>query len=313
MRLDQLDGLVAFRSVAATKSFTAAAAQLSVSPQAVSQAIKALETRLGVRLFNRTTRSVALNEAGTRLWDKVWPALTDLFEATEAVQEFRDKPAGLLRIAVSRPAFSALLQPLLAPFHREYPDIGIELSFDDGFVDIVSRELDAGIRLGDSVAKDMVSVRVSDSEPIAILASPDYLKRRGVPRRVADLVAHDCIRFRFPGSGVLFRWELLRDGRKVEIEVGGPVIVNDTASMLACALEGLGLAYVMARTAQEHVQSGRLKEVLIDAAPTLPGFHVYYPSRIQLPLKLRCFVDFMGAHHRRRAPRQPRSRADRAK
>jgi DNA-binding transcriptional LysR family regulator len=287
-------------------SFTAAAAQLEVSPQAVSQAVKALEARLGVRLFHRTTRSVSLNEAGQRLWAKVGPALTDLFEATEAVQEFRDKPVGLLKIGISRPAFSAWLQPALADFHSTYPEIKVELSFDDGFVDIVAESLDAGVRLGDSVAQDMVSVKVSESEPIAILVSPDYLKRRGVPRRVADLAEHDCIRFRFPGSGTVFRWELLDGGRQIEVEVNGAVTVNDTASMLSCATAGLGLAYVLEGTALQLIQDGVLVKVLATASPVLPGFHLYYPSRRQLPLKLRCFVDFMVA--RMKVPTRSRNR-----
>jgi len=313
MRIDQLDGLVAFRCVAQTKSFTGAAAQLEVSPQAVSQAVKTLEARLGVRLFNRTTRSVSLNEAGDRLWAKVGPALTDLFEATESVQEFRDKPVGLLRLAVSRPAFSALLQPALAGFHAAYPDIKLELSFDDAFVDIVAKGLDAGVRIGDSVAQDMVSVKVSESEPIAILGSPEYLKRRGVPKKVGDLGKHDCIRFRFPSSGVVFRWQLLDDGRPVEMEVNGPITVNDTASMLACAAEGLGLAYVLERTARDMLGSGALQKVLPIASPVLPGLHLYYPSRRQVPPKLRCFVDFMTARlrtskHPQRPSSSPRSR-----
>jgi DNA-binding transcriptional LysR family regulator len=298
MRIDQLDGLAAFRCVAQTRSFTAAAVQLAVSPQAVSQAVKALEARLGVRLFHRTTRSVSLNEAGERLWAKVGPALDDLFEATESVQEFRDKPKGLLRLGVSRPAFSALIQPAMVGFHAAYPDIGLELSFDDGFIDIVEKGLDAGIRLGDSVAQDMVSVKLSESEPIAILASPDYLARRGTPAGATDLKDHDCIRFRFPSTGVVFRWELLDEGRPIEMEVSGPITVNDTASMLSCAAEGLGLAYVLERTARDMLASGALRKVLPEASPVLPGFHLYYPSRRQLPPKLRCFVDFMTARLR---------------
>lgn len=298
MRIDQLDGLAAFRCVAQTRSFTAAAVQLAVSPQAVSQAVKALEARLGVRLFHRTTRSVSLNEAGERLWAKVGPALDDLFEATESVQEFRDKPMGLLRLGVSRPAFSALIQPAMVGFHAAYPDIGLELSFDDGFIDIVEKGIDAGIRLGDSVAQDMVSVKLSESEPIAILASPDYLARRGMPAGAADLKDHDCIRFRFPSTGVVFRWELLDEGRPIEMEVSGPITVNDTASMLSCAAEGLGLAYVLERTARDMLASGALRKVLPKASPVLPGFHLYYPSRRQLPPKLRCFVDFMTARLR---------------
>lgn len=224
---------------------------------------------------------------------RVGPALSDLFEATDAVQEFRDKPAGMLRLAVSRPSFNALLLPRLAGFARAYPDIKLDLRFDEAFVDIVALGLDAGVRLGDSIAQDMVSVKVTEAEPIAILASPDYLQRRGTPKSIGDLTFHDCIRFRFPGSGALFRWELLDAGKPVELEVPGAITVNDAASMISCALQGLGLAYVIERAATPHIVDGSLKKVLASAAPVLPGFHLYYSSRRQLPPKLRCFVDYM--------------------
>ncbi len=308
VRIDQLDGLVAFRCVADARSFTTAAARLEVSPQAVSQAIKSLEARLGVRLFHRTTRSVSLSEAGERLWARAGPALTDLFEATESVQEFRNRPVGALRLGISRPAFTSWLQSALADFHAAFPEIRLELSFDDGFVDIVAQGLDCGVRLGDAVAQDMVSVKVSASEPVAIVGSPDYLKRRGVPRKLADLAWHDCILFRLPSTGTVYRWELVDDGKAVEMEVAGPVIVNDTAAMLDCARAGLGLAYVLEGTATEPLRSGALVKVLPSAVPVLPGFHLYYPSRRQLPLKLRCFIDFMTERLRQKA----RTRARRA-
>ena len=289
MRIDQLDGLVAFRAVAQTRSFTAAAAQLEVSPQAVSQGVKALEARLSVRLFNRTTRSVALTEL---LWARVGPALEDVMEATESVRELAEKPTGLLRISLPRLAFATVLQPQLARFHEQYPGIAFELCFDDSFVDIVERGLDAGIRLGDSIAQDMVSVPLSAQEAIAIVASPAYLERRGTPKTIADLSQHDCIRFRFSSTDAIFRWELLDEGRTVEVEVRGPVTVNDPAAMVGCALEGLGLAYVLQRTARDHLDTGQLKRVLVAASPILPGLHMYFPSRRQLPMKLRCFVAF---------------------
>jgi len=292
MRIDQLDGLVAFRAVAQTHSFTAAAAQLEVSPQAVSQGVKALEARLSVRLFNRTTRSVALTEAGELLWARVGPALDDVMEATDSVRELADKPTGQLRISLPRLAFTSMLQPHLARFHEQYPGIALELCFDDAFVDIVAHGLDAGIRLGDSVARDMVSVPLTAQESIAIVASPAYLRRRGTPKTIADLAQHDCIRFRFSSTEVIFRWELLAEGRPVEVEVAGPITVNDPAAMVGCALEGLGLAYVLQRTAQDHLVTGKLKRVLAAVSPTLPGLHLYFPSRRQLPMKLRCFVEF---------------------
>lgn len=292
MRIDQLDGLVSFRTVARTRSFTAAAAELEVSPQAVSQAVKSLETRLGVRLFNRTTRSVALTEAGERLWARVGPALDDVMEATESVRELATKPTGLLRISLPRIAFGGLLQPHLARFHQQYPGIGLDLCFDDGFVDIVALGLDAGIRLGDAVARDMVSLPMSAREPIVIVGSPSYLKRRGTPLKIADLAQHDCIRFRFPSTDAIFRWELLDNGRPVEVEITGPMTVNDPASMVGCAVEGLGLAYVFESIARDALAAGKLKRVLPTATPILPGLHLYFPSRRQLPMKLRCFVDF---------------------
>jgi DNA-binding transcriptional LysR family regulator len=292
MRIDQLDGLVAFRTVARTRSFTDAAAELEVSPQAISQGVKALETRLGVRLFNRTTRSVALTEAGERLWTRVGPALDDVMDATESIQELAEKPTGLLRVSLPRIAFPGLLRSRLARFHEQYPGIGLELNFDDGFVDIVERGLDAGIRLGDSVARDMVSVPLGPPEVVAIVASPTYLKRRGTPKKIADLAQHDCIRFRFPSTGVIFRWELLEDSKPVEVEVAGPIIVNDPAATVGCAVEGLGLGYVFESTVQEALAAGKLKRVISSACPTLPGLHLYFPSRRQLPMKLRCFVDF---------------------
>jgi DNA-binding transcriptional LysR family regulator len=293
MRIDQLDGLVAFRTVARTRSFTAAAAELEVSTQAVSQGVKALEARLSVRLFNRTTRSVALTEAGERLWARVGPALDDVMEATESVRELAEKPTGLLRISLPRVAFSGLLQPHLGRFHEQYPEITLDLRFDDGFIDIVERGLDAGIRLGSSVARDMVSLPLSSRETIVIVASPAYLKRRGTPKKIADLAQHDCVRFRFPSTDAIFRWELRDDaGRPVEVEVAGPVTVNDPISMVGCALEGLGLAYVFESIARDALATGKLKRVLPAACPTLPGLHLYFPSRRQLPMKLRCFVDF---------------------
>jgi DNA-binding transcriptional LysR family regulator len=292
MRIDQLDGLVAFRAVAQTRSFTAAAAQLEVSPQAISQGVKALESRLHARLFNRTTRSVALTEAGERLWARLGPALDDVMEATEAVRELAEKPTGLLRISLPRVAFGGLLEPHLARFHQQYPGISLELCFDDAFVDIVSRGLDAGIRLGDSIARDMVSVPLSGEETIAIVASPAYLKHRGIPKKVSDLARHECIRFRFPSTDVIFRWELIDEGHSVDMEVSGSFTVNDPASMVGLALEGLGLAYVFESSARAHLASGKLKRVLTAACPTLPGMHIYFPSRRQLPMKLRCFIDF---------------------
>lgn len=292
MKIDHLDGLVAFTTVSRTRSFTAAGAELEVTPQAVSQSIRSLAEKLGVRLFNRTTRSVSLNEAGAALFARVGPALTDVVEALDAVQASREKPAGLLRVNLPRPAFSGLLQPVLAKFHAAYPDIRLELTFDDGFVDIADRGFDAGIRLGESVAKDMVSVALSREERAVIVAAPGYLRTHGVPRSIGELQSHQAIRFRFPLSGGVYRWELLQDGKLVEVEVNGAITVNDTSVLVSSALDGLGLAYVLESVVTQHLSQGRLQRVLDAFCPSFQGFHLYYPSRRQMPAKLRCFIDF---------------------
>jgi DNA-binding transcriptional LysR family regulator len=296
MKLDQLDGLVAFTAVARTKSFTAAAAALEVTPPAISQAVRALEERLQVRLFNRTTRSVGLTEAGELFLARVGPATGELLEATELLQAYRERPSGLLRINLPRIAYAALLQPLLEAFLRAYPEIRVELYFDDGFANIIEGGFDAGIRLGDAVARDMISLALSPPQRTAIIAAPRYLKRKGVPRKIEDLKAHECIRFRFPTSGAIFRWEMLRNRRMVEVEVQGPLIVNDTEALVQTAVDGIGLSYVMEKSAAPWLASGRLKTVLEDFCPTVAAFHLYYPSRRQMPAKLRCLIDFLKAN-----------------
>jgi DNA-binding transcriptional LysR family regulator len=295
MKLDRLDGLVAFHAAASARSFTAAAAALDVTPQAISRAIAVLEARLGVRLLNRTTRSVGVTEAGARFLSSAGRALDDVYEALENLQESKHQAAGILRLNLPRPAFSGLVQPGLAAFHVAYPAIHLELGFDDGFVDIVERGFDAGIRLGESVARDMVGVPLSRREAVAIVAAPEYLRRRGTPQRIEDLREHDCIRFRFPGSGAAYRWELRCGERELDFEVAGPITVNDTAALVAAALDGLGLAYVLECTARAALRDGRLVRVLPEAGPVLPGFHLYYPSRRQLPPKLRCFIEHFRA------------------
>jgi DNA-binding transcriptional LysR family regulator len=295
MRINQLDGYLAFVTVARTRSFTAAAALLEVSPQAVSQAVKVLEDRLQLRLLHRTTRSVSVNEAGERFLARVGPALTDLMEAAESLQDLRDKPSGQLRVNLPRAAFTALIRPRIADFHRLYPDVRLEFGFDDRFVDIVEQGFDAGIRLGEAVAQDMVSVPLSREERIAIVATPGYLKKHGTPTTIADLAAHTCVRFRMPASGIVYRWELIEAKRSLEVEVNGPITVNDTDALLAMALDGIGLAYVLECTARPFLASKRLRKVLEKCSPKFPGFHLYYPSRRQLPGKLRCFVDFWRA------------------
>ena len=292
MRLNQLDGLLAFWKVAEHRSFSAAAAALEVSPSALSQAMRQLETRLGVRLLNRTTRSVSLTEAGQAYLTRIGPALGDVLDAAEQLHAQQGRPSGVLRLNAARVAVAMVIQPLLAGFLRACPNVEIEIINDEGYVDIVEQGFDAGVRLGESIQKDMVAVPLGGPVSVAIVGSPDYFQRHPVPLHPSDLAHHQCIRFRFSGSGAVYKWELQIDGRLVEVEVGGHLTVSDSLFSIEAALEGIGLAYTFAPLVLPHLQSGRLIRVLDDHSPTFPGFYLYYPSRRQQPPKLKAFVDY---------------------
>jgi DNA-binding transcriptional LysR family regulator len=298
MRLTQLDGLIAFITVAKHKSFTSAASELDLSAAALSQAVRVLEERVGVRLFNRTTRSVSLTEAGEEYLGRVAPAISDLLDATESLSRYRDKPVGLLRLNAGRVVVATLLRDLVPAFLAEHPTVRIEVHVDDGFCDIVAEGFDAGFRLGESVEKDMVAVPFGPPMQIAIVGSPEYVRRRGMPRTVDELKNHDLIRYRFPSSKQLYRWELIENERPVEVETHGAFVCNDSVLMVEAALDGLGLAYTFDLAVCEHIKAGRLVRVLQDNCPIYPGFYVYYPGRRQLPLKLRKFIDFCTARLR---------------
>jgi DNA-binding transcriptional LysR family regulator len=298
MRLNQLDGLLAFWKVAQHRGFSAAAAALEVSPSALSQAIRTLETRLGVRLLNRTTRSVSLTEAGEAYLSRIGPALADVLEAGEQLHALQGRPSGVLRINAARISVAMVLQPLLAGFLKAYPEVQVELSNEEGYVDIVERGFDAGVRLGESVQKDMVAVPLGGPVSVAIVGSPDYFKRHPAPRHPYDLVHHRCVRFRFTGSGAIHKWELQVDGRIVEHEIAGSLTISDSLFSAEAALDGIGLAYTFEQLARPHLRSKRLRQVLAEFSPTFPGFYLYYPSRRQQPSKLKAFVDYALANAR---------------
>ena len=300
MRLNQLDGLLAFWKVAEHRGFTAAAAELEVSPSALSQAIRHLEARLGVRLLNRTTRSVSLTEAGEAYLTRIGPALRDVREAGEQLHALRGRPSGVLRINAARIGTAMVLRPLLAGFLKAYPDVQVELTNDEGYVDIVERGFDGGVRLGESVQKDMVAVPLGSPVAVAIVGSPDYFNRHAVPRHPSDLVHHNCVRFRFSGSGAIYKWELQVDGRLVEYELPGNLTISDSLFSIETALEGIGLAYTFEHLALPHLRAKKLKRVLSSFSPTFPGFYLYYPSRRQQPSKLKAFVNYALAHSRKR-------------
>ena len=292
MKLNQLDGLVAFWKVAEYRGFSAAAAVLEVSPSALSQAIRQLEGRLGVRLLNRTTRSISLTEAGDAYLSKIAPALGDVLNAGEQLHALQGRPSGVLRINAARISIAMVLQPLLAGFMKAYPDVQIELSNDEGYVDIVERGFDAGVRLGESVQKDMVAIPLGGPIAVAVVGSPAYFKQYSVPRHPSELVDHNCVRFRFSGSGGIYKWEFAVDGRTVEYEIGGKLTISDSLFSVDAALDGMGLAYTFEQLALPHMRARKLTRVLGEFSPTFPGFYLYYPSRRQQPAKLKAFVEY---------------------
>ena len=294
MKLKQLDGLIAFWKVAEHKGFSSAAAELEVSPSALSQAIRHLETRLGVRLLNRTTRSVSLTEAGETYLARVGPALGQVVEAGEELNVMQGRPAGTLRLNAARVSVAMVLQHRLAGFFRENPQVHIELTNDEGFVDIVEHGFDAGIRLGESVQQDMVGMPLSGPVTMAVVGSPEYLKRVPAPHHPNDLVRHNCVRFRGSGSGTVYKWEFEIDGRPVEYEVQGSLTISDSLFGLDAALEGVGLAYTFEALAAPLVKAKRLTRVLTKFSPTFPGFYLYYPSRHDQPTKLKALIEFVG-------------------
>lgn len=292
---DEIDGIPAFLRVAERRSFRAAAAELGVSPSALSQTIKALEARLGVSLFHRTTRSVGLTEAGERFLERARPAMADLREAVEAARALGERPSGLLRINASRGVIASLIGPVLPSFFAAYPEVEVEIFADDGFADIVGEGFDAGFRMGESLQADMVAVRISPPFRFAITGSPAYFARHGRPRRPEDLRHHACTRFRQMTSKAIYRWEFEEGNRAFEIAVNGPLIVNDTAVSIAATLDGVCLSYVAEPLIERMVGEGRLETVLDAFMPATPGMFLYYPSRAQAMPKLRAFVDHMRA------------------
>lgn len=275
-----LNDLQAFLAVARERSFTRAAAQLGVSQSALSQTVRDLEARLGLRLFARTTRSVAPTEAGERLLRSVGPRLEEIEAELAAIKELREKPAGTIRITATENAAETILLPKLAKLLPKYPDIKVEVIVDYGLTDIVAQRYDAGVRSGEQVAKDMVAVRIGPDMRMAVVGAPSYFQTRPEPEKPQDLIDHNCITLRLPHGG-LYAWEFERDGRELRVRVDGQLTYNTTAQELNAALAGLGLAYVPESMAQPHLAKGRLKRVLEDWCPPYSGYHLYYPSRRQ--------------------------------
>lgn len=290
MERGTLNDLLAFAAVARERSFTRAAAVLGMSPSALSHAMRALEERLGVRLLARTTRSVAPTEAGERLLQSLNPALSDIESGLDAVAEWRDNPSGTVRITTFAYAARMVLVPKLPAFLLANPDIKVEVRIEDGLTDIVAAGFDAGIRLGETVDKDMIAVKVGPDLRTVVVGTPGYFARNPKPRTPYDLERHACIGYRLTTSGGLLPWEFEKDGKEIKIRATGPLVVNDGELPAAAVRAGVGLGYLMEHDVADEIASGALVQVLADWCPPFPGFHLYHPSRRQSPPALRALI-----------------------
>jgi DNA-binding transcriptional LysR family regulator len=291
MQRDEFGDLMAFLTVAEERSFTRAAAKLGTSQPALSYTIRRLEARLGIRLLSRTTRSVNPTEAGERLLRTVGPLFEGIDAGMAALSEFQEKPAGTIRINTSEHAAQTVLWPALGRLLPDYPDVHVELDVDNGLTDIVAGRYDAGVRLGEQVAKDMIAVRIGPDLHMAAVGAPSYFETRSQPKKPQDLVDHTCINLRMQTAGGLLPWDFEKAGREMKVRVEGRLVFNNTNVALEAALAGFGLAYLLEDRVQEHLDSGRLVRVLADWCPPFSGYHLYYPSRRQPTAAFALLVD----------------------
>ncbi len=295
MALPALSALETFLAVARHGSFRRAAAERRVSPSALSHVMRGLEATLDMRLFNRTNRSIRLTEAGAHLVERIAPALGEITEAIEHAHGLQGRPAGRLRINVPRIAAELVIKPVLGRFLATYPEIKLDVVCDDGLVDIVAKGFDAGIRPGKRLGPDMIAVPVGPLLRFVVVGSPAYLAGRNPPVIPQDLHTHACVGRSYP-SGARYAWEFARAGTAVEVDVSGPLVVDETALMVSAALDGIGLAHVYEGLVTEHIARGALVRVLEDWCPSLPHFFLYYPGRRHIPAPLRAFIDMVRAN-----------------
>ncbi|WP_332611642.1 LysR family transcriptional regulator [Achromobacter sp. ESBL13] len=291
MAKNSYNDLLAFIAVAREQSFTRAAAQLGVSQSALSHLIRALEAKMGVRLLTRTTRSVSPTEAGERLMQNIAPRFQEIEAELLAVGELRDKPAGTIRITASENAADTVLWPRLEKLLPEYPLIKVEINAESRFVDLVAERYDMGVRLGGDLARDMTTVRISPDLRFVIVGSPAYFAKRPIPLKPQDLADHDCINLRLMSHGELYAWEFKKGKQQVSVRVNGQLVFNRTKPILQAALAGFGLGYLTEEMVAPHIANGRLRTVLSDWCPTLPGYHLYYPSRRHLSRAMTVLID----------------------
>lgn len=293
MARQDISDLLALVAVARERSFTKASAKLGVSQSALSHTLKKLEDRLGIRLLTRTTRSVSPTEAGARLLATIQPRFEEIEAELEALTELRDKPAGTIRISAGEHALKTALWPRLDSFATEYPDIKVEIDVENGLIDIVERGFDAGVRLGEQVARDMIAVRIGPDWRMAVIGSAEYFKRHKRPKTPNDLTDHDCVNLRLVTHGGLYAWEFEKSGHRLNVRVEGQLAFNGSAHILTAVLAGHGLGCVPEEMARDHLKSGALVQVLKDWMPTFAGYHLYYPSRHHASPAFRLFVDAM--------------------
>lgn len=293
MRGSEFAELNAFAAVVERKSFVRAAAHLGISPSALSQTMRTLEERLGVRLLNRTTRSVAPTQAGTKLMERLAPLLEQLEGSVREVKSARNAHAGLLRVNMPRLACQHCIAPLLGDFARAYPDIVLDITIEDALSDIVAGRFDVGIRLGERLAQDAVALKLGRELELMAVASPEYFAKHGKPATPADLHEHRCINIRMPTTGAVYKWEFQKGRREFEVAVSGPLIVNDADTALRAAIDGVGITYSLDPAVRTLLSAGSLERVLAEWSPRFPGLYLYYPGRRQPPPTLKAFIDFV--------------------
>lgn len=307
MNQNVLDGLVALKLVAEKRNFTAAADELGISPPAISKIIKQLESRLGLALLSRTTRSTSVTEAGERFLNQAGPAIDQILSAMKDLGTYAAKPAGLLRLNLPRFSYAAYLTPRIASFLREYPEVSVELFFEEVASDVVEKGFDAGIRDSDILAKDMVAIKLFGPIRFVIVGAPQYFNKMGRPKHPKDLLSHNCIRVRVDDDWIYDRWEFDQKGKAFQVQIKGSLISNDTAMALNAASAGMGLMYVTENFAQGNIASGKLEIVLNQFSATSDGYYLYYPRRSQVQPKLRAFIEHLRKD--KESPSKARRRA----
>lgn len=291
MRRDEFTEMRAFLEVARERSFTRAASKLGVTRSALSHTISTLEARLGLRLLSRTTRDVAPTAAGARLVESIQPHFEGIAAEVSAISALRDRASGHIRLVCPDDAVDLVFRSRLPAFLRDYPDISVELIVDNGFTNIVERQFDAGVRLGEAIARDMVAARIGPDVSYTVVGSPEYFASRSAPATPHELTDHNCVNLRLPTSGGLYAWEFEKDGREFSVRVEGQLVMSNIGPAINAALDGAGLSYVPRDLVRRYLDSGELQEVLSDWAPTFQGYHLYYPSRRHPSPAFSAFVE----------------------